>query len=119
MSLIGTLIWWLFGGLVEAIGWFILGIAWSITIIGIPVGLQCFKIGALTLMPFNATVVSTGGAGSFLLNIVWFFLGGLVMWASNVFWGLLLSITIIGIPFGRQHFKLAALSLSPFGKQIN
>ncbi|WP_336275709.1 YccF domain-containing protein [Latilactobacillus curvatus] len=47
-------------GLVEAIGWFILGIAWSITIIGIPVGLQCFKIGALTLMPFNATVVSTG-----------------------------------------------------------
>ncbi|MGJ5645195.1 hypothetical protein KNO47_08655, partial [Latilactobacillus curvatus] len=48
-----------------------------------------------------------------------FFLGGLVMWASHVFWGLLLSITIIGIPFGRQHFKLAALSLSPFGKQIN
>lgn len=54
MSLLGTIIWWIFGGLVSAVGWFLAGLVWCVTIVGIPVGLQCFKIGGLTLMPFNA-----------------------------------------------------------------
>lgn len=118
MSLLGTIIWWIFGGLVSAVGWFLAGLVWCVTIVRIPVGLQCFKIGGLTLMPFNARIVANGGAGSFVLNIIWFIFGGFILWANHIFWGLLLTITIVGIPFAHQHFKLASLSLSPFGKQI-
>ncbi len=118
MNLLGNIIWILCGGLVSAISWWIAGFMWCITIVGIPIGLQCFKLSALSLDPFGKEVIDEGGAVSCLLNIVWFFLSGIELALCNFLLGCLLCITIIGIPFGLQFFKLAKLSLFPFGKSV-
>lgn len=118
MSFLGNLIWILCGGLLSAVGWWLSGILWCITIIGIPVGLQCFKLSSLSLNPFGKEVVDEGGAVSCLLNILWFFFSGVELAVGNFLLGCLLCITIIGIPFGLQFFKLAKLSLFPFGKVV-
>ena len=85
---------------------------------GIPVGLQCFKFASLTLWPFGRTIVYGGGAPSLLLNILWLLISGLPMAIGNAVLGCLLCITIIGIPFGLQFFKIAKLALMPFGSQV-
>ncbi|HEY6978380.1 MAG TPA: YccF domain-containing protein [Chitinophagaceae bacterium] len=121
MNLLGNLIWLIFGGLVSAIGYFVGGLVLCFTIIGIPFGLQCFKIGTLVLWPFGKKVVSTGsnaGCLTVLFNIIWLLTGGLYAAVAHVLFGLILFITIIGIPFARQHFKLVEISLMPFGKEI-
>lgn len=118
MGTLGNIIWIIFGGLVTAIGWFLAGILWSITIVGIPVGRQCFKFAFLSLAPFGKDVQYGGGGGSLLLNIIWLIVTGIPMAVNYCILGLLYSITIIGIPFGKQCFKLAKLSLMPFGAQI-
>src|SRR4051812_7272857 len=121
MDLFGNLIWLIFGGLLSAIGYFLGGLLFCITIIGIPFGLQCFKIAFLVLSPFGKKVVSNGNSSSclsVLFNIIWILTGGLYTAFVHLIFGLLLCFTIIGIPFGRQHFKLAELSLAPFGKEI-
>lgn len=118
MRLIGNILWIIFGGLLSALGWLITGVLWCITIIGIPVGLQCFKLASLSLNPFGKEVRYEGGAGSFLLNVIWFIFGGLEMAIGNFLFGVLWCITIIGIPFGKQFFKLAGLSLRPFGATV-
>ena len=121
MSIIGNIIWLLFGGLFMAIEYFIGGVLLIITIIGIPFGLQVMKLGLLALWPFNSRVVPThrqGGCLETLFNVIWFFIGGIWIAISHVLWGLLFFITIIGISFGRQHFKLAGLALTPFGYTI-
>ena len=121
MNLIGNLIWLIFGGLLAALGYLVGGIVLCITIVGIPWGLQCFKLAGLVLMPFGRKVVSDSsntGCLSVLCNIVWLLSGGLYTAIVHVVMGLLLSITIIGIPFGRQHFKLIEISLMPFGKRV-
>lgn len=87
-------------------------------LIGIPLGVQAFKMAGLTLTPFGKTVVYGGGVGSVLANIVWFVLAGVWMAIGYVFAGLLNCVTIIGIPFGIQSFKMAKLALWPFGSQI-
>ena len=89
-----------------------------ITVVGIPVGVQCFKLATLSLDPFGKEVVYDGGAGSFLLNIVWFLVSGLELALGNLILGCLLCITVVGIPFGMQFFKIAKLSLAPFGARI-
>jgi uncharacterized membrane protein YccF (DUF307 family) len=92
------------------------------TIIGIPVAWQTFKIGLLCLFPFGSKVRSTKsptGCIRIPLNIIWFLCGGLFSWIMHIFFGALLYITVIGIPFGKQHFKLAKLSLAPFGKEVD
>jgi uncharacterized membrane protein YccF (DUF307 family) len=89
-----------------------------ITIVGIPLGIQAFKMAGLTLTPFGKTVEYGGGVGSVLINIIWFVLAGLWMAIGYVGAGLLNCITIIGIPFGIQSFKMAKLALWPFGSQI-
>ena len=91
---------------------------WSITIIGLPVGKQCFKFAALAACPFGKEIVYGGGAGSLILNIFWMILTGIPMALESLVMGVLLCITIIGIPFGLQHFKMAKLALMPFGSQI-
>ena len=119
MSFIGNLIWLIFGGLIGAIAWAIAGLALCITIIGIPFGLQCFKIAGFVLWPFGRDIeLGNFGAGGLIMNIIWlivfgweFFLGHLVV--ADIF-----CLTIIGIPFGLQHVKLAKLGLIPFGAQI-
>lgn len=118
MDFLGNFIWIICGGLFSAIGWWLAGILWCITIVGIPVGVQCFKLSSLSLCPFGKEVVDEGGAVSFLLNIVWFFVSGWELALGNFIIGCLLCITIVGIPFGKQFFKIAVLSLFPFGKRI-
>lgn len=122
MRIIGNLLWWLFGGLEAAIGYFTGSLAIACTIIGIPVALQTFKIGLLCLWPFGAEVKDTEsptGCIRIPLNLLWIIFGGLMAWIMHIFFGLLLLITIIGIPFAKQHFKMAKLSLAPFGKNVS
>jgi uncharacterized membrane protein YccF (DUF307 family) len=121
MNFIGNIIWLIFGGLFSAIGYFFGGLLLCFTIIGIPFGLQCFKIAGLVLMPFGRRVVSNPGSGgclSLLCNIIWLFTGGLYTAVVHLGFAILLAITIVGIPFARQHIKLMELSLMPFGKDV-
>ncbi len=121
MRIIGNLLWWLFGGLEAAIGYFTGSLALALTIIGIPVALQTVKIGMLCLWPFGAQVRQTSsptGCIRIPLNILWLVFGGLWACLVHILFGALLFITIIGIPFAKQHFKMAELSLAPFGKEV-
>ncbi len=121
MSLIGNIIWVVFGGLVMAAAYFILAIAYCVTIIGIPVGVQLFKMAGLSLFPFGRVVRDRNGemgCWSMFLNILWIVFGGIEMALTHAVMGLIFCVTIVGIPFGKQHFKLALLALMPFGKEI-
>lgn len=118
MRILLNIVWIILGGLVSALGWVITGLLWCITVIGIPVGLQCFKLASISLNPFGKEVRNEGGTGSLILNILWLIFGGLALAVSNAVWGLILCITIIGIPFGRQFFKIAKVALTPFGSVV-
>ncbi len=115
MRIILNILWIVFGGLLSALGWIGTGLLYCITIIGIPVGIQCFKLSSISFNPFGKEIRYEEGAGSFILNVLWFLFGGLEMAIGNFLLGVLLCITIIGIPFGKQFFKIAGLSLRPFG----
>ena len=119
--ILGNILWLIFGGLESAIGYFTGSLALFITIVGIPWAWQTFKIGVLCLWPFGAKIESGDqkfGCLNLIMNILWFIFGGLWAWISHVVFGLLLCITIIGIPWGKQHFKMARLAVAPFGKDI-
>lgn len=118
MTFLGNIIWFIFGGFVGGLSWFFAGCLWCITIIGIPIGLQCFKIAGLSFWPFGKDVVYNGSGVSFIVDIIWLIISGLPLAIVHVFSGLILCITIIGIPFGMQSFKLARLALMPFGAQV-
>ena len=133
MRLLGNLLWFLLGGWLSALGWAAAGVLWCITIIGIPVGLQCFKFASLSLFPFGKEVLYGGGAPSLLLNILDLIFSfpmpiilALMLNEIRVKWFKRttqeklenLNITIIGIPFGLQYFKIARLALFPFGSRI-
>jgi uncharacterized membrane protein YccF (DUF307 family) len=121
MNFLGNLIWLIFGGLVIAIEYLIGSIILMITIVGIPFGLQTLKMASLSLWPFGRdTIVHSRATGCLyiIMNIIWLLTGGLWIAITHAIFGLLLCITIIGIPFGLQHFKLTAIALSPFGRDI-
>lgn len=118
MKLIGNILWFLFTGLGSAIGYVFLGILWCITIIGIPFGKQCFKFAKLSLWPFGKTVNENFGKHP-IANVIWIIFGGLELALGFLLIGLFWCITIIGIPFGKQCFKLAKLSIAPFGATVN
>ena len=121
MNLLGNIIWLLFGGIVIAIQYLIGSIVLMITIVGIPFGRQTLKMAALAIWPFGRyTVVHSRASGCLyiLMNVIWLLFGGLWIAVSHAVFGLILCITIIGIPFGLQHFKLTAIALSPFGRDI-
>ncbi len=118
MRLIGNILWIIFGGFISALGWLLSGCLWCITIVGIPVGLQCFKLASISLNPFGKEIRYEGEAVSFLLNVIWFLVSGWLLALGNFLLGLVLCITIVGIPFGRQFFKIAKLSLRPFGAVV-
>lgn len=119
MNLLGNIIWLLFGGILSAIIWFVAGLLLCITIVGIPFGVQCFKIMFFVLWPFGKEVdVGNFGAGGLLLNILWLLFFGWEFAILHLVIGAVFCLTIIGIPFGLQHFKLAKLGLLPFGAQI-
>ncbi len=121
LALLGNIIWLIFGGLHTAIEYFIAGLVLMITIIGIPFGLQSMKLGVLAIWPFGSKVKwkeSQPGCLSMFMNVLWFFVGGIWICLTHIFYGLLLCITIIGIPWGKMHFRLAKLALSPFGMEV-
>lgn len=121
MNLIGNIIWLICGGFLAAIGYLVGGIVMCLTVIGIPFGLQCFKLAALELMPFGSRVESApsrAGCFSIIFNIIWLLCGGLYTALVHLIFAFLLAITIIGLPFARQHLKLMELSLMPFGKRV-
>jgi uncharacterized membrane protein YccF (DUF307 family) len=120
MRLIGNLLWLVLAGLWLAIGYVVAGILNCLTIIGIPFGIASFRLASYVIWPFGRTVVARGTAGalSFLGNVIWFFLGGIWLALGHLLAGLLLCITIIGIPFGVASFRMAGLALAPLGKQI-
>lgn len=121
MKILGNFIWWIFGGLSSALGYFTGSLAMAITIVGIPVAMQTFKLGVFCLWPFGSEIKESNdskGCISIPLNILWVIFGGLWAWCSHIFFGLLLSITIVGLPWGKQHFKMAKLALAPFGKEV-
>ena len=119
MSFIGNVFWLIFGGLIEALLWLLIGLVLCVTIIGFPFGVQCIKIAGFVLWPFGREVIPGGfGVMGAFGNIVWILVCGIILALTHLLFGLLYSITIIGIPFGIQHFKLAKLSLIPFGAQI-
>jgi uncharacterized membrane protein YccF (DUF307 family) len=121
MRILGNLIWLIFGGFIIAIEYFIGSIILMISIIGIPFGIQTLKMGALAIWPFGRdTRVHSRASGCLyiLMNVLWLICGGLWIALTHALFGLLLCITIIGIPFGLQHFKLTAIALNPFGRDI-
>ena len=117
LKIIANIIWLIFTGVESAICWGFLGAIWCVTIIGIPFGLQCFKFARLSAWPFGAKV-KTRFLSHPIANVIWFIFGGLEMAIIFGFIGLIWCITIIGIPFGKQCFKLAKLALMPFGAGI-
>ena len=118
MGCLGNVLWFLFGGLISGLSWCFVGCLWCITVVGIPIGVQCFKLAGVSFFPFGKDIQYGGGAGSFLLNIVWLLISGLPLAIEHITFCIILCITIIGIPFGLQHFKLAKLALMPFGTAI-
>lgn len=120
MKTLGNIIWVLFGGLEIALQYVLSSLALMITIVGIPFGLQTLKLGMLALWPFGSDVRKkpTSGCLNTAMNVVWLLFGGLFIWLHHIVLGVVFYITIIGIPFGKQHFKLAEIALTPFGREI-
>ncbi|MDR0536980.1 MAG: YccF domain-containing protein [Tannerellaceae bacterium] len=121
-SFLGNIVWLIFGGILIALEYIVASILLIITIIGIPFGLQTLKLARVALWPFGTTITDSGntltGCLSLIMNVIWILCGGLWICLSHLCFGLFFCITIIGIPFGIQHIKLAALALTPFGKTI-
>ena len=118
MKTIGNIIWFIFVGLFSAIFWCIAGLILCITIIGIPFGKQCFKIAGLVLFPFGKNV-KTDFDKHPIGNILWIIFFGWELALGYLFWGIIFYITVIGIPFGKQCFKLMRLGLLPLGAKIS
>jgi uncharacterized membrane protein YccF (DUF307 family) len=121
MRFLGNIIWLVFGGFVIAIEYLVGSLILMITIVGIPFGIQTLKMASLSIWPFGRTSVMghrASGCLYILMNILWLICGGLWIALSHAIFGILLCITIIGIPFGMQHFKLTEVALNPFGRDI-
>lgn len=120
MRTIGNILWFVLAGIWLALGYALTGLLFCITIIGIPFGIQLFKLAGFSLWPFGRAVRRSGdgGAVEVVVNIVWLLLFGWGMFVGHIVAGLLLFVTIIGIPFGVQAFKLSLLALWPFGREV-
>jgi uncharacterized membrane protein YccF (DUF307 family) len=121
MKILGNLIWLIFGGIIIAIEYFIGSLILFITIIGIPFGLQTLKMASLSIWPFGRTSRVQSRASGCLhifMNVLWLLCGGIWIALTHALFGILLCITIVGIPFGMQHFKLTEVAINPFGRDI-
>ena len=128
MILLLNILWFVLGGFVSGLGWLLAGVLMAITIIGLPWAGAAFRIGGFSMAPFGRQVVDrrlatgqddlgTGPAG-LVLNIIWFVLAGWYIAVAHVVIGAAQFVTLIGIPFGIQHFKLALIALAPIGKSV-
>lgn len=118
MSCLGNILWFCCCGVWLGLSWVAVGVLWCCTIVGIPVGLQCFKLAKLSFLPFGRDIRQKSGNVSCLLNVLWLCFGGIELALACVTNGLVLCLTIVGIPFGMQCFKLARLALTPFGAEV-
>ena len=121
MSILMNILWILLGGICIAVEYVVASLGMMVTIIGIPFGLQTLKLSLLALCPFGKEIQTTpqaSGCISVIMNILWILIGGIWISLSHLVFGIVLCITVIGMPFGLQHFKLAKLALTPFGKTI-
>ncbi|MFZ6680417.1 YccF domain-containing protein [Undibacterium sp. Tian12W] len=128
MSLLGNILWLILGGFFTGLAWWFAGLLAFISIIGIPWGRACFVIGQLSFMPFGKEVVNRAdvsgqedigtGALGMIGNIIWFIFAGIWLALAHLISALFCFITIIGIPFGIQHLKLAAIAVAPIGKTV-
>src|SRR3546814_16092448 len=121
MNILGNLIWLIFGGIIIFLEYIIAGVVMMLTIIGIPWGLQCFKLGVLALWPFGSEVREThqaAGCLNTILNIIWILVGGIWIALTHMFFGIILVLTIIGLTFANQHFKIMSLFFTPFGNKV-
>jgi uncharacterized membrane protein YccF (DUF307 family) len=121
MSLLGNLVWIIFGGFLSFLGYLVAGLGLCLTIVGIPFGIQSLKLGFATLTPFGRRIVEGPNANSalrLLFNVFWIVLFGWEIALNHLFWAVVLAITIVGIPFALQHLKLVPLALLPFGRDL-
>jgi uncharacterized membrane protein YccF (DUF307 family) len=118
MKTIGNILWVIFGGGILALLWAIVGLICFISIIGIPLGIQCMKFAGLILWPFGRAIEFSGGVGSFIVNLIWIVLFGWELASTAFVIGLIWCITFVGIPFGLQFIKFAQLAIMPFGARI-
>ena len=121
MSLLGNIIWLIFGGLIAGLGYIVGGLLLCLTIIGIPFGLQSIKLGVATLTPFGKEIVETENANSaprVIFNVLWLLVFGWGIALAHLTSAVILAITIIGIPFAKQHIKLIPIALFPFGRTL-
>ena len=121
MSIIGNIIWLIFGGFFAGLGYIIGGLLLCLTIIGIPFGVQSIKLGVATMVPFGKEIVESPHANSTLrvvFNLVWLILFGWEIALTHLVSALILAVTIIGLPFAKQHIKLIPLALFPFGRDL-
>lgn len=118
MGCLGNILWFICGGFLSGLSWIIAGFLCCITVVGVPLGLQCFKFATLSFFPFGKEIYYGDGTINLLANIIWIIFLGIPMAVENALIGILCCITIIGIPFGLQFFKIAKLSLMPFGAYI-
>ncbi len=118
MKTLGNILWVILVGLGSAISWFVLGVILCITVIGIPFGRQCFKMAKLVFMPFGKSAIIDFNKHP-IANVIWIIFFGWIIALGYLIDGVLWCITIIGIPFGRQCFKLAKLAFTPFGAEID
>ncbi len=121
MSLLLNILWFILGGFLVALAYILGGIILCITIIGIPFGIQCFKLSILGLAPFGREIRETeppGGCLSVIMNIIWILLPGLELALTHLFLAALFAITIVGLPFAAQHLKMTRLAILPFGFRV-
>lgn len=122
MKFLGNILWLIMGGLVVSLYYALMGILFCITVIGIPFGLQLIKMAGLALWPFGRDVHSDtndGGCLAIIMNVIWIIFGGIEIAMLHIGFGIVCCLTIVGIPFGMQHFKMAILAFVPFGKKIS
>jgi uncharacterized membrane protein YccF (DUF307 family) len=121
MSLLGNIIWLIFGGFLTGFGYIMGGLSLCLTIIGIPFGLQAIKLGIATFTPFGREIVVSENADSPLrvvFDVIWLVVFGWGIAIAHLVHGLILAITIIGLPFAKQHFKLMVMAFLPFGREL-
>lgn len=118
MTLLGNILWFVLGGFFSGLLWIFSGLLWCCTIIGIPIGMQCFKFAELSFFPFGKEIVFSNKTSSMIVNVIWLLFFGWEIALFHVALGCFYCVTIIGIPFGLQYFKLAYLALLPFGATI-
>ena len=121
MNFLGNILWLVLGGLLIALIYYLVGLLMCITIIGIPFGIQLFKLGTYALWPFGKELVdgpNQPGCVSIVMNLIWILVGWWEIALIHLGFGIVFCLTIVGIPWGMQHFKMAIVSIFPFGKII-